>query len=211
MTALFVTFEGGDGAGKTTQLRMLAERLQRDGVPTTVTREPGGTDVGLALREIVLHHKGPIDPKAEALIYAADRAQHIAQVVRPALDRGDVVVQDRYIDSTLAYQGAGRALDPHTLLGISRWAAEDTWPDLTVLLDIDPAAAIARSSRLASDPDRIEAAGNDFRVKLRAAFLELAKQEPQRFLIIDATLPRGVQHNRVLAAVRQRLYAASAA
>ena len=135
MTGLFVTLEGGDGAGKTTQARLLEEWLGSRGETVRRTREPGGTEVGVQIREIVLHHRGEIDPRAEALLYAADRAQHIGTFVRPALERGEVVVQDRYIDSSVAYQGAGRVLDAAEVRSLSEWATRDLRPDLTVLLD----------------------------------------------------------------------------
>ena len=136
MPGIFITFEGGDGTGKSTQVRLLTEWLTEQGRAVVTTREPGGTEVGTALRDIVLHHRGEIDPRAEALLYAADRAQHIGTLVRPALERGDVVVQDRYIDSSVAYQGAGRVLDAAEIKRISLWATGDLIPDLTVLLDL---------------------------------------------------------------------------
>jgi dTMP kinase len=144
MPGIFITFEGGDGTGKSTQVRLLAEWLTEQGRTVVTTREPGGTEVGTALREIVLHHRGEIDARAEALLYAADRAQHIGTLVRPALERGDVVVQDRYIDSSVAYQGAGRVLDAAEIKRISLWATGDLLPDLTVLLDLPGHVARAR-------------------------------------------------------------------
>ncbi|MDQ2698950.1 MAG: dTMP kinase, partial [Actinomycetota bacterium] len=138
---LFITLEGGDGSGKTTQAELLREWLAGQGRTVLHTREPGGTEVGVEVREIVLHHRGDISPRAEALLYAADRAHHIATLVRPALDRGDVVIQDRYIDSSVAYQGVGRVLDPEEVRGLSVWATEGLRPDLTILLDLDADAA----------------------------------------------------------------------
>ncbi|HAN23574.1 MAG TPA: dTMP kinase, partial [Microbacterium ginsengisoli] len=139
-----MTLEGGDGSGKTTQAVRLEEWLTGAGRTVVRTREPGGTEVGRLVRDIVLHHRGDIAPRAEALLYAADRAHHIATLVRPALERGDVVIQDRYLDSSVAYQGAGRVLDGADIRDISLWAAEGELPDLTVLLDLDPASARAR-------------------------------------------------------------------
>ena len=142
---LWVTFEGGDGVGKTTQAALLEEWLRGQGRTVVRTREPGGTEVGVLVRDIVLHHRGDIAPRAEALLYAADRAHHVATVVRPALARGDVVIQDRYLDSSVAYQGAGRVLDATEIRDLSLWATEGALPDLTVLLDLDPSSARALS------------------------------------------------------------------
>ena len=136
MRGLFITFEGGDGSGKSTQSELLVQWLEAQGRTVVVSREPGGTDLGLELREIVLHRRGEIAPRAEALIYAADRAHNIATKVRPALERGDIVVQDRYLDSSVAYQGAGRVLGADEVRDVSLWATESLLPDLTILLDL---------------------------------------------------------------------------
>ena len=186
MPGIFITFEGGDGTGKTTQVRLLAEWLTEQGRTVVTTREPGGTEVGTALREIVLHHRGEIDPRAEALLYAADRAQHVGTLVRPALERGDVVVQDRYIDSSVAYQGAGRVLDATEIKRISLWATGDLVPDLTVLLDLPGDVARARLAGEQKECDRLENERDDFHERVRAGFLALAANEPQRFLVVDA-------------------------
>ena len=186
MPGIFITFEGGDGTGKSTQVRLLTEWLAEQGRAVVTTREPGGTEVGTALREIVLHHRGEIDPRAEALLYAADRAQHIGTLVRPALERGDVVVQDRYIDSSVAYQGAGRVLDAAEIKRISLWAAGDLIPDLTVLLDLPGDVARARLAGEQKEFDRLENERDDFHERVRAGFLALAANEPQRFLVVDA-------------------------
>ena len=187
MPGIFITFEGGDGTGKSTQVRLLAEWLTQQGRAVVTTREPGGTEVGTALREIVLHHRGEIDPRAEALLYAADRAQHIGTLVRPALERGDVVVQDRYIDSSVAYQGAGRVLDAAEIKRISLWATGDLIPDLTVLLDLPGDVARARLAGEHKVFDRLENERDDFHERVRTGFLALAANEPQRFLVVDAT------------------------
>lgn len=184
---LFVTFEGGDGAGKTTQARMLEEWLRSLGRTVVRTREPGGSEVGVLVRDIVLHHRGDIAPRAEALLYAADRAHHIATVVRPALERGEVVVQDRYLDSSVAYQGAGRVLDATEIRDLSLWAADGLLPDLTVLLDLDPRRARERLDADDKPFDRLEAERDEFHVRVRQAFLALAAAEPDRFLVLDAT------------------------
>ncbi|KQZ83470.1 thymidylate kinase [Microbacterium sp. Root166] len=198
---LFVTFEGGDGAGKTTQATLLEEWLRADGRDVVRTREPGGTEVGVLIRDIVLHHRGEVAPRAEALLYAADRAHHIETVVRPALDRGDVVIQDRYLDSSVAYQGAGRVLGRDEVRSLSLWATEGLLPDLTVLLDLDPAAARLRLDADDKPFDRLEAERETFHVRVREEFLALAAAEPGRFLVLDASLPAG----QLADAVRERL------
>jgi dTMP kinase len=189
MTGLFITFEGGDGSGKSTQAGLLAKWFEAQGRTVVQTREPGGTDVGLEVRELVLHHRGDIAPRAEALLYAADRAHHIAHKVRPALERGDVVIQDRYFDSSVAYQGAGRVLDPTEVRDLSLWATEGLLPDLTVLLDLDENVARQRLSADNKPFDRLENEKQDFHARVRHSFLELAAAEPERFLVVDATLP----------------------
>jgi len=186
---VFITLEGGDGSGKTTQAELLGRWLQEAGRTVVRTREPGGTEVGVEVREIVLHHRGEIAPRAEALLYAADRAHHVATLVRPALERGDVVIQDRYIDSSVAYQGAGRVLDPEAIRGLSEWATEGLRPDLTVLLDLDAAAARGRLDEARTRYDRLEAEASEFHDRVRAAYLALAEAEPERFLVVDASRP----------------------
>ena len=182
---LFITLEGGDGSGKSTQSARLTGWLTDAGHTVVVTREPGGTSLGLELRDIVLHRRGEIAPRAEALLYAADRAHHIATVVRPALERGDIVVQDRYIDSSVAYQGAGRVLDGGEVRDISLWAAEGLLPDLTVLLDLPESDGRDRMATR-TKYDRLEAEAGDFHGRVRAGYLALAEAEPERFLVLDA-------------------------
>ena len=189
MTGLFITFEGGDGSGKSTQARLLTDWLAEQGHTVLRSREPGGTDVGIEIREIVLHHRGDIDPRAEALLYAADRAHHIATKVRPALARGEIVIQDRYLDSSVAYQGAGRVLDATEVRDLSLWAATGLLPDLTILLDLDETVARGRLDAANKRFDRLEAEKNEFHARVRAAFLGLADAEPSRFLVTDATAP----------------------
>lgn len=185
---LWITFEGGDGSGKTTQAELLRANLERTGAEVLRTREPGGSEVGVLIRDIVLHHRGDIDPRAEALLYAADRAHHIATVVRPAVERGAFVIQDRYLDSSVAYQGAGRVLDPQDVRELSLWATNGALPDITVLLDLDPAAARGRMDADDDRPfDRLEAEQEAFHVRVRDAYLALAAAEPSRFTVIDAT------------------------
>jgi dTMP kinase len=202
---LFLTFEGGDGAGKTTQAALLEQWLRHAGHEVVRTREPGGTDVGVRIRDIVLHHRGHIAPRAEALLYAADRAHHVETVVQPAIARGDVVIQDRYLDSSVAYQGAGRVLDADDVRELSLWATGGLLPDLTVLLDLDPAAARARLDAADKPFDRLEAEKNEFHERVRAAFLALAAAEPDRFLVLDATEPASALAERVREAVASRL------
>lgn len=186
---LFITFEGGDGVGKTTQIRRLSEFLESRGQSVTVTREPGGTPLGEKIRELVLHSRDHIAPRAEALLYAADRAHNVATIVRPALDRGEVVLQDRYFDSSVAYQGSGRVLGANDIKRISLWAADDLVPDLTVLLDLDQQSAAARLVAQDKPFDRFESEKAEFHQKVREAFLAIATTDPQRFLVIDASQP----------------------
>lgn len=200
---LWITFEGGDGAGKTTQATRLEQWLRDEGRTVVRTREPGGTEVGALIRDIVLHHRGDVAPRAEALLYAADRAHHVATLVRPALARGEIVIQDRYLDSSVAYQGAGRVLDAAQIRDLSLWATEGALPDLTVLLDLDPASARARLDADDKPFDRLESEQADFHARVRKAFLELAAAEPERFLVLDATLPA----DDLAAAVRARVAA----
>ncbi|BDR55329.1 hypothetical protein KIMH_14400 [Bombiscardovia apis] len=199
---LFVSFEGVDGAGKTTQAQRARDFLQAKGLRSMVTREPGGTPAGLAIRELVLHGMAAfpsiavtggtdvvgasddLNSRTEALLYAADRAEHVAQVIRPALERGDVVLCDRYIDSSIAYQAGGRELDEHEVQELSRWASAGLNPKRTYLLDVDPSQS---HDRVNEEPDRMEAAGDDFQAQVRAKFLELAKEDPERFVVIDAS------------------------
>jgi len=189
VSGLFITLEGGDGSGKSTQIVALTEWLQQRGSTVVQAREPGGTDLGAELREIILHRRGYIAPRAEALLYAADRAHNVATVVRSALKRGDVVIQDRYLDSSVAYQGAGRVLDPAEVRDVSLWATEGLLPNLTVLLDLDPTVGRERLDASRTRYDRLEAEEADFHERVRAAYLALAEAEPERFLVLDATLP----------------------
>lgn len=201
MAGLFITFEGGDGAGKTTQSDILISWLEGQGRTVVTSREPGGTDLGLELREIVLHRRGEIAPRAEALIYAADRAHNIATKVRPALERGDIVVQDRYLDSSVAYQGAGRVLGGDEVREVSLWATEGLLPDLTILLDLPESLGADRLADSRTQYDRLEAEKADFHGRVRAGYLELAAAEPERFLVIDARQPV----ETISAAVRERV------
>lgn len=204
---LFITLEGGDGAGKSTQAALLEEWLVGRGRAVVRTREPGGTDAGVEIREIVLHHRGDIAPRAEALLYAADRAHHVATVVLPALERGDIVLQDRYIDSSVAYQGAGRVLDADEVRKLSEWATHGLRPDLTILLDLDPRLARSRLDSSRTRFDRLEAEREEFHRRVRDAFLALAAEEPDRFVVVDASLPVEQIAAEIIAELQRRLCA----
>ncbi len=201
---VFVTFEGGDGSGKSTQAALLEEWLTEQGRAVLRTREPGGSEVGDQIREIVLHYRGDVAPRAEALLYAADRAHHVATVVRPALARGEIVLQDRYLDSSIAYQGSGRVLDPEEIRKLSLWAAEGLLPDLTVLLDLDVSIGRSRLDESRTRYDRLEAEAAEFHSRVRDAYLALAAAEPDRFLVLDAALPV----DELAARIRSRVSAA---
>ena len=183
---MFITFEGIDGVGKSTQLDLLQQWLEGRGREVVRTLEPGGTELGKEIRHLLLHRKGDVAPRAEALLYAADRAHHVATKIRPALADGKVVLGDRYFDSSVAYQGAARELDVVEVRNISLWAVDNLIPDLTVLLDLDAEAAIARRNNTGTEPDRLEREKVDFFERARNQYLELAKES--RFLVVDATL-----------------------
>lgn len=183
MSGFFIVFEGGEGAGKSTQEALLAEALGARGHAVVRTREPGGTPAAEAIRAVVLSPEyAGLDPRAEALLFAAARGEHAARVIRPALERGDVVICDRYLDSSVAYQGFARGLGPRRVRDLSLWATGDLLPDLTVVLDIDPAEGLARFD----ERDRLEAEPLEYHQQVRAAYLALAEQEPERYLVIPA-------------------------
>jgi dTMP kinase len=187
-SGVLIAFEGGEGAGKSSQINRLAEELRTAGYPVLVTHEPGATAIGQQIRTLLLHSEGPIAPRSEALLFAADRAHHVATVIKPALERGDVVLTDRFVDSSLAYQGAGRTLSVDELKRMSRWATEDLVPDLTVLLDLPPAVGLSRvAERDRSGPDRLEREALAFHERVRQGFRSLAGSEPERYLVLDAT------------------------
>jgi dTMP kinase len=202
-TGIFLAFEGGDGAGKSTQARLLAEALSARGREVVVTREPGGTPAGEAIRHVVLtpEYEG-LDPRAEALLYAAARAEHVARLIRPALARGAVVITDRYMDSSIAYQGIGRGLGPDVVGEINLWATHGLLPDLTVLLDVEAGTGL---SRLGSAPDRLEAEPEEFHDSVVQGFRALAAGDPERYLVLAAHDDRESIAAAVLARVEELL------
>jgi dTMP kinase len=191
----FICFEGGDGAGKSTQVALLTKALERRGQDVVVTRQPGGTELGARIRDLVLHG-GHMAPRAEALLYAADKAQHVDDVVRPALLAGRTVVTDRYTDSSIAYQGVGRELGAEEIRELQHWAVGGLFPDLTIVLDVTPETGRARRGAV---HDRLEAEADDFHAAVRQGFLDLAARDPERYLVVDAGLPADLIHAQVLA------------
>jgi dTMP kinase len=182
-TGCFIAFEGGEGAGKSTQEGLLAASLTARGHIVVRTREPGGTPAGEAIRHVLLSPEfDGLDARAESLLFAAARGEHVARVIRPALERGDVVICDRYVDSSIAYQGFGRGLGPRRVRELNLWATGDLLPDLTVVLDVDPEVGLSRFA----ERDRLEAEPLDYHRAVRAAFLTLAESDPDRYLVVDA-------------------------
>ena len=188
MSGLFISFEGIDGVGKSTQADLLESWLTGQNKAVVRTLEPGGTDVGVEIRKILLHHKGDLAPRAEAALFAADRAHHVASKIRPALELGKIVITDRYFDSSVAYQGAGRDLSRTEVRDLSLWAVGGLLPDLTVLLDLPAEEARARRNTSGTEPDRLEKEKTEFFETVRAAYLDLAEAEPERFLVVDASV-----------------------
>jgi len=201
-TGVFIALEGGEGAGKSTQAKLLERWLSSAGYDVVLTREPGGTTVGAALRAILLDRAtGALSPRTEALVYAADRAEHVEALIRPALTVGGVVITDRYVDSTLAYQGAGRSLDGDELRRLAHFATGGLRPHLTVVLDIDPVDGLGR----AGEPDRIEAEPLDFHQRVREHFLTLARADPAHYLIVAAAGDPDAIHASIRTAVEPLL------
>ncbi|SES32222.1 thymidylate kinase [Pedococcus cremeus] len=190
----FIVFEGGDGAGKSTQVALLREALERAGREVTVTRQPGGTPLGQQIRDLVLHGDH-VAPRAEALLFAADKAHHVETLVRPALQRGEVVISDRYTDSSVAYQGAGRELGAQEVHDLNMWAVEDLVPDLTVVVDI---SAEEGRRRRGAVHDRLESEEDAFHEAIRQHFLAMARGNPGRYLVVDGTLPPEQIHAEVM-------------
>ena len=199
-SGIFISFEGGEGTGKSTQSKLLADWLRQEGEEVTLSFEPGGTDLGKGLRKILLGHEtGAINPRAEALLYAADRAHHVESVIRPALARGEVVINDRYMDSSIAYQGAGRVLIPAEVARINRWATETLYPTLTILIDLPAKIGLGRLQSM----DRLEAEPIDFHERVRQEFLQLAMLDPERYLVVDGTLSVQEIHEVIIARVAE--------
>ena len=180
---VFITFEGGDGSGKSTQIQSVRDWFESRGREVIVTREPGGTELGTEIRRLVQNGPEDVDARTEALLYAADRAYHVATVIRPALERGAVVLGDRYIDSSLAYQGAARSLGVDEIASLSAWATQGLYPSLTFLLDLPPEVGARRRT---DAPDRMERESMDFHERVRHEYLRLADAEPERIVVIDA-------------------------
>lgn len=200
---LFVAFEGVEGAGKGTQIRLAKEWLEEQGVEVLVSREPGGTAVGEELRKMLLDHAtGNLEPRTEALLFAASRAQHVSTVIRPALAEGKVVICDRYVDSSLAYQGSARGLGEQDVLTLNVWATQGLFPDLVILLHLEPEAGLLRSLE---EPDRIEVEGADFHAKVADAYLRIAEEHPERFVVVDADAAPEVVHEEVIVALNRVL------
>lgn len=179
----FITFEGADGCGKTTQATKIAEFLEQKNISTVLTREPGGSTLGTTIRGILLNHEGFVSNTCELLLYMADRAQHIEEKILPALENGKVVICDRHIDSTLAYQGYARGLDMETIQYLNTLATQSRKPDLTIVFDVDTDVAM---TRVGETKDRLESEAKDFHVKVRNGYLDIAKNNPDRVKIVNA-------------------------
>ncbi len=192
---LFITFEGGDGCGKTTQINLLDEYLQSKGYKTLVTREPGAKGLGVKLREILLNYDGEVSPTCESFLFLADRAQHVDCIIKPALKDGVIVLCDRHTDSTVAYQGYGRGLDLEQIHKLNNIATSGLKPDLTIVLDVDVETS---QSRVGKEKDRMESAGIEFFERVRNGFLEIAKQEPQRVKVINSAESIENIHKQIL-------------
>lgn len=210
-TGLFIAFEGGDGSGKSTQARLLAERLRDEGIPVLLTREPGGTALAERIRSLVLDPEhAPVDSVTEALLFAAARSSHVRQAILPALAEGTVVITDRYIDSSVAYQGSGRSLGAEQIGALNAWATDGLTPHLTVLLDVDgPTASARREARLGAQQgavaDRLESEPDSFHEVIRQAFLERAAQTGEQTVVLNADQDPELLAEQILDRVRPLL------
>ena len=197
---LFITFEGGDGCGKTTQIKLIDEYLRNKGYKTLLTREPGSKGLGVKLREILLNYDGEVSPTCESFLFLADRAQHVDCIIKPALEEGTIVLCDRHTDSTVAYQGYGRGLDLEQIYKLNNIATSGLKPDLTVVLDVDVETSQARVGK---EKDRMESAGIEFFERVRKGFLEIAKQEPSIVKVIDSTQSIEDIHKQVVELIQK--------
>lgn len=196
---LFITFEGPDGCGKTTQMNLLANYFENIGKKVVLTREPGGKGLGEKVREILLNYEGDVSDRCESFLFLADRAQNIDIIVPPAIQRGEIVLCDRHIDSTVAYQGYGRGLDIKEINMLNNLATNGKKPDLTFVFDVDVETSM---KRVGKEKDRMESAGIDFHNRVRNGYLELAKQEPERIKVIDATKTIEEIHQKVVEIIK---------
>ena len=192
---LFITFEGPDGCGKTTQMNLLAQYFEKKGKKVVLTREPGGKGLGEKVREILLNYNGEVSDRCESFLFLADRAQNIDIIVKPAVEKGEIVLCDRHIDSTVAYQGYGRGLDLNEINILNNLATGGKKPDLTLVFDVDVETSM---KRVGKEKDRMESAGIDFHNRVRNGYLELAKQEPTRINVLDATKTIEEIHEKVI-------------
>jgi len=203
----FITFEGIEGSGKTTQINLLADYLQKKGYDVLVSREPGGTALGKKIRQLLLDPQyDSMDYRTEILLYAADRAQHVKEKIKPALKQGKIVISDRFVDSNLAYQAAGRGLDYEMVYQINNWVIDSTWPDLTFVLDIDIKEGLKRARELSLDSagDRLEREVDDFHQRVRDAYLKMAESE--RFALVDAGRNREEVQQDIKKIIARRLF-----
>ena len=197
---LFITFEGGDGCGKTTQIKLLDEYLRGKGYKTLLTREPGAKGLGEKIREILLNYDGEVSPRCESFLFLADRAQNIDCIIRPALAEGTIVICDRHTDSSVAYQGYGRGLDIDRIKKLNALATDGLVPDLTIVLDVDVETSQAR---VGSEKDRMESAGIEFFERVRNGYLEIAKQEPERVKVVDSKQSIEDIHKQILELIKK--------
>lgn len=195
MRGLFITFEGVDGCGKTTQINLLKEYFEKQGRTVILTREPGAKGLGIKLREILLNYDGEVSPNCESFLFLADRAQHIDTIIKPAVERGEIVLCDRHTDSTVAYQGYGRGLDLDRINMLNDIATSGMKPDLTFIFDIDTDTSM---SRVGKEKDRMESAGIEFFKRVREGYLAIAKNEPKRVKLIDGSKTIDDIHNQVI-------------
>lgn len=203
----FITFEGGEGSGKSTAMQEIAKRFESEGQPVLLTREPGGTPIAEQIRSVILDKQNTgMDPRTEALLYAASRRQHLVKKIWPALKEGKLVFCDRFLDSSLAYQGGARGLGVDEILDINMFATEGTFPDLTLLFDLDPRTGLERiAANEAREVNRLDLEKIEFHEKVRASFLALAKRYPERYVVIDASRPLEEVIERAYAIIKERI------